>query len=171
MTLPFDATLLLLGAPLIVLAIFLSARGGKKSASLSYPYAATPNLFTPDEQHFLRVLEEAAGTYRVFGKVRLADVLVVRKGLSKSEQQRAFNRVSQKHLDFVLCHPDDLTVFCVVELDDKTHGRSDRRERDAFLERALEAAQVPLIRVPSRRSYNVEALRALLSPRADKQAA
>ena len=107
-------------------------------------------------------MEEAAGDHRVFGKVRLADVLTVRKGLPKAEWQRAFNRISRKHLDFVLCRPHDLSVVCVVELDDKTHRRSDRRERDVFLERALEAAQVPLVRVPSRRSYDVDALRKLL---------
>lgn len=133
--------------------------------ALTYPYVAIPN--TPNEQDFLRALEEAAGAYWVFGKVRPADVLVVRNGLSKSEQ-RAFNRVGQKHLDFVLCHSDDLTVWCAVERDDKTHGRSHRRERDAFLERALAAAQVPLVRVPSRRSYEVEALRALLGTSTDK---
>lgn len=161
MSLPFDP-ILLLGVLIVVLVLFLSAKGGKKSKAFSYPYAATSNLFTPSEQTFFRALEVAAGEYRVFGKVRVADVVQVRKGVSKSESKTAFNRISQKHLDFVLCHPGDLSVFCVLELDDKTHQRRDRRERDAFLERALEAAQVTLVRVPSRRSYDVDELRALL---------
>lgn len=113
MNLPFDS-ILLLGIPVVVLLLLLSSRGGKKRAALDYPYAATPHLFTPNERAFLRVLEGAAGDHRVYGKVRLADVLSVRKGLPKSEWQRAFNRVSQKHLDFVLYHPHDLSVFCVV---------------------------------------------------------
>lgn len=167
MTLPSE--LLWLLPVLVVLVLFSSTRAGRKPAS--YPYVPAPHLFTPNEQAFLQVLGRAAGDYRVYGKVRLADVLTVRKGLPKSEWQRAFNRISQKHLDFVLCHPHDLSVFCVVELDDKTHGRSDRRERDTFLERALEAAQVPLVRVPSRCSYDVDALRILLHTGADKQAA
>ena len=167
---PFDRIFLLLGVP-IIFVLVLSARGDKKRTALSYPYTAAPQLFTPGEQAFLQALEEAAGDYRVYGKVRLADVLSVLKGLPKSEQQRAFNRVSQKHLDFVLCHPHDLSIFCVVELDDKTHGRRDRRDRDAFFERALEAAQVPLVRVPSRRSYKVDALRELLNTNTDQRAA
>lgn len=114
MNLPFDSMFLLLGVPVVVLVLLLSTRGSKKRAALSYPYAATSHLFTPNEQAFLRVLGEAAGAYQVYGKVRLADVLTVRQGLSKSEQQRAFNRVSQKHLDFVLCRPYDLSIFRVV---------------------------------------------------------
>ncbi len=40
-----------------------------------------------------------------------------------------------------------------------------------FLERALEAAQVPLVRVPSRRGYDEDELRGLLGIGADKKAA
>ncbi len=163
MTLPLDPILLMVGAPVIVLVFFLSARGGKRGKAPSYPYDATPSLFTPNERVFLRVLEGAAEDYRVFGKVRVADVVQVRKGFSKGESQTALNRITQKHLDFVLCHPQDLRVFCVIELDDKTHQRRDRRERDAFLDRALEAAQIPLLCVPSRRDYDVGEVRALLS--------
>ncbi len=98
----------------------------------------------------------------MFGKVRVADVIGVRKGLSGSERQRAFNRSSQKHLDFVLCRPHNLSVYCTVELDDKTHERAERKGRDELLEKALAAAEVPLVRVLSRRSYDVAEIKTLL---------
>ncbi len=151
--------------------VFLTAKRGRGGGSAAYPYVASLDLFTPNERLFLTALEQAAGAYRVFGKVRVADVIEVRKGLSKGERQRAFNRISQKHLDFVLCYPHDLSVFCAVKLDDKSHQRRDRRARDAFLEYALAAAQVPLVRVPSRRSYDVDELRALLDTGTDRRAA
>ena len=165
MSLPFDPRLLVVLASLLVLVTVAKTvtKKGKSTGAVSYPYVSTRSLFTKHEQQFLQVLEQAAEDYRVFGKVRVADVIEVRKGLSKSEWQRAFNRISQKHLDFVLCHPHDLSIWCAVELDDKTHRQADRKSRDDLLENALAAAAVPLVRVPSRRSYDVAEIKALLN--------
>jgi len=116
-------------------------------------------LFTLNERHFLAVLEQDAGICRVFGKVRVA-------GGPRGSPERCaagrFNRIGQKHLDFVICDPHSLSVACAVELDHRTHGRADRRARDALLEGALAAARVPLLRVPSRSRYDVAEVRALL---------
>lgn len=111
----------------------------------SYPYVAALGLFTPAERAFLRQLEAAlqGQPYRVFGKVRLGDLLEVEKGLAKGARRGALNRISSKHVDFVVCSASDVRVACAIELDDKTHRRTDRKLRDAFLERALEAAGVP----------------------------
>jgi hypothetical protein len=163
MNLPFDPVWLLAAIPFTLLLFFLTAKRGGGRAG--YPYVAAPILFTANERLFLTALGEAAGAYRIFGKVRVADLIEVRKGLSKGERQRAFNRISQKHLDFVLCHPNDLSVFCAVELDDRSHERARRRARDAFLEGTLAAAGLPLVGVPSSRSYDIDELRALLSRR------
>lgn len=164
MNLPFDPLLFVALAILLVFVTVAKTVTGRKSkGAVSYPYTSAESLFTKNEQQFLRVLEQAAGDYRVFGKVRVVDVIEVRKGLPKGEWQSAFNRISQKHLDFVLCHSHDLSVFCTVELDDKTHARADRKSRDELLEKALAAAEVPLIRVPSRRSYDADEIKALLN--------
>ncbi len=172
MELPFDLRWFIVPVILLVFVTVAKIAGkGKVKGAVSYPYVAAENLFTKNERAFLGVLEQAADTYRVFGKVRVADVIEVRRGLPKSEWQRAFNRVSQKHLDFVLCDPHDLSVYCAVELDDKTHGRADRKSRDTFLENALAAAGVPLVRVASRRSYDVAELRALLDTQTVSKAA
>ena len=172
MELPFDPRLLVALVILLVLvtAAKTAVKGGKSKA-VSYPYLSAESLFTKNEQAFLRVLEQAAGDYRVFGKVRVADVVEVRKGLSKSEWQRAFNRISQKHVDFVLCHPQNLSVWCAVELDDASHKKADRRARDTTLEKIFAAAEVPLVRVPSRRTYDVTEIKALLGTHTTLKAA
>ena len=169
MNLPFEPVWLLAASSFALLVFFLMVKRGGGRAG--YPYVASPNLFTANERLLLTALEGAAGSYRIFGKVRVADVIETRKGLSQGERQRAFNRISQKHLDFVLCHPDDLSVFCAAELDDRSHEHARRRARDAFLEGALAAAGLPLMRVPSRRSYDVDELRALLAAHTDRKAA
>ena len=158
MDLPFSPLFLVVPVFLFI----LLALGRGKKGTVTYPYVAAPGLFTEAESRFLRALEQAAPEYRVFGKVRVADVIRVQKGLSRKGWQSAFNRIAMKHVDFVLCRPHDLGVVCALELDDKTHERKDRRARDVFLENALAAADVPLVRVKTAKSYDAAELRGLL---------
>ena len=63
-------------------------------------------FLSPAERSFLDVLSQAAGDeWRVFAKVRIADVLTPAKGMSRSRWQSAFNAISAKHFDFLLCDP------------------------------------------------------------------
>ena len=63
-------------------------------------------------------------------------------------------RISQKHLDFVLYDRTDARVIAAVELDDRSHDRRDRRERDEFVDRTLVAAGVVLIRFRAAANYD-----------------
>lgn len=129
------------------------------------PYRRLPALFSPGERAFLRVLREVVGERAlVFGKVRVADILTPRRGLRGQHWWQAFNRISAKHFDFVLCDPQDLAVLCVLELDDASHQRPERRARDAFLNDACASARLPLLRVPARARYPRRELQALLQP-------
>lgn len=124
------------------------------------PYQKESVLFTPAERSFLGVLESAIGDqFRVFGKVRLADVIKVKPGLSGSARQQAFNRIQSKHLDFVICDTGDLSVQFVVELDDSSHQQYRRQARDEFLDKALTAAGVPVFHFPVKRTYSVQDIR------------
>ena len=58
-----------------------------------------------------------------------------------------FNKIKAKHTDFVLCDPDTLEILCGVELDDPSHDRPERIERDEFVDHVYEAAGIPLIHV------------------------
>ena len=119
------------------------------------PYTRTPALFTPAERSFLGVLDLAAGKdFRVFGKVRVGDVLSPRAGQDRSTRQIALNRINRKHFDFILCCPDDLTVLCAIELNDASHQRKDRQKHDEFLEKACRSAGLPLILFDARHAYS-----------------
>ena len=81
MELPVDPRLLIaLGILLVLVTVAKTAVSRKSKKAVSYPYVSAESLFTKNEQVFLQVLEQAAGDYRVFGKVRVADVVEVRKG-------------------------------------------------------------------------------------------
>lgn len=117
-------------------------------------------LFTKAERSFLGALDQAAsGRYRVFGKVRIADVLTPAKGLDKSTWTSVFNRIKAKHFDFVLCDPQTLEVKAVIELNDKSHTSSRRIERDELIGRACADAGLALRCVKAQRSYSVDSLR------------
>ena len=119
------------------------------------PYALEEGLFSPAERSFLGVLDQALGkNYRVFGKVRVADVVTVEKGTPKSLWQRAFNRINAKHFDFVLCSPSDLKPVCAVELNDKSHAQEARKGRDQFLEDVCKKAGLPLVFFPAQHTYS-----------------
>ncbi len=140
---------------LIVLVVLLAVkRKQSHSGEAGASYIRTPALFTPAERSFLGVLDLAAGSdFRVFGKVRVGDVLAPRTGQDRSAHQTALNRINRKHFDFILCHPDDLTVLCAIELNDASHQRKDRQERDELLDKACRAAGLPLILFDARHAY------------------
>lgn len=100
-------------------------------------YIRTPALFTPAERSFLGVLDFAAGSdFRVFGKVRVGDVLAPRTGQDRSARRTALDRINRKHFDFILCRPDDLKVLCAIELNDASHQQPKGSETFVILRSA-----------------------------------
>ena len=152
---------------LIVIFISLLAYGLSiwKSAAVSYPYRRIELLFSAAERSMLGVLDKAVGDKaRVFGKVRLADVISVKKGLRKSAWHKAFNRINRKHLDFVVCDPDSLRILCAVELNDRSHKKSKRIKRDNLVVATCEAAGIPLLMIDANKGYNIDEIRGLIEP-------
>ncbi len=144
-------------ALIVVLALLFRPRVPK------FPYDAIPHLFTPAERSFLRVLREVIGPeHQIFGKVRVADALQVRKGLPGAAWRQAFNRIQAKHFDYLICRTADSAILLAIELDDKSHERPDRIARDRFLERATAAAKLPLLRVPCQKHYSASTLANLI---------
>ncbi len=140
---------------LIVVSIFIGCSPKKQSN-----YRKLNTLFTPAERSFLGILDQSVGEqYRIFGKVRVADVLAPEKGMSKKSWRIAFNKISSKHFDYVLCKKSDLSVVAVVELDDKSHRGSRAKSRDSFLEKACSSAGLTLVRFPAKASYQVQSVR------------
>lgn len=147
---------------IVVVAVVLAARL-KPQGVERFPYKKRPVLFSPGERSFLGVLEQAVGDkHQVLGKVRVADVVGVKSMPDRRAWQRAFNKISAKHFDFVICANDDLEIVAVVELDDKSHGNRQRHDRDKFLAGLCEAINLPLVRVPAQRAYSLADLQVLI---------
>ena len=148
----------------LVLAVIVVSKAKSGSGSIvGFPYQRAPDLFSAAERSFLGVLDQAASPeYRVFGKVRIADLAVLKPGLSASARQGALNRVASKHFDFVVCRASDFSAVCAVELNDKSHGSKRGQARDEFVVSVCRAIELPLLQVHAQRSYVVTDIRAQL---------
>lgn len=125
-----------------------------------YPYYARKNLLTRSELRFHQALAGAVDERFVIAmSVRLADVINCSRDAWTAGHGAL---ISSKQLDFVLCEPHTTRIVLAIELDDPTHGLADRVERDEFLDNAMRAAGVPLLRVPTAKAYDVDTLRAAI---------
>jgi|SRR5689334_18332471 hypothetical protein len=135
---------------LIVMAL-LSLRDGP------LPYERRGVLLSPGEIQFLRALQLASREdWLIFSMVRLADIIKVRPRTRKYQSWNS--RIQGKHLDFVLCDLETLDVKLAIELDDGVPV-ANRGRRDRFVNTALAAAGVPLLRVKVQEKYETAALR------------
>jgi hypothetical protein len=138
----------------LVVALFKKKTG---KGPVDFPYQSKEVLCSPAERSFLGALDKIVGErYRIFAKVRLADIIDVQRGLSASARQSAFNRIAGKHIDFIVCNANDLSIVGAIELDDKSHLKKGRRERDRLLDKALEAASIPMFRVKAQSTYSIK---------------
>ena len=94
----------------------------------------------------------------MFAKVRAADLLLPISAKDRSRWRSAFNKVACKHFDYVLCD-EGLEIVAAIELDDASHNRSDRVERDRFIEWACKSAGLPLVRIKTAKHYDKNDLR------------
>jgi very-short-patch-repair endonuclease len=150
-----------------VVAIVASVLVGRhKPAS---PYERHRRFLTPAERSFFGVLRQTVGErYLVFAKVRVADLLSVRKGTS--ERQAHLNRIISKHVDFVLCDPREVSPLLMIELDDSSHQEQRRQVRDEFLDQAFAGAGLPLLRVIASPTYDQGTLSAAIAERISSMA-
>lgn len=120
-------------------------------------------FLSANEKAFLRALDEAvAGRFRVFAQVRLADLVDIDASVGERRRFAAMRRVFGKSVDFVLCDVTTLEPRAVVEVDDRTHLLSQRKDRDAFVNTVFSEIGLPLLRVAAARSYSAPAIRKLL---------
>jgi hypothetical protein len=125
------------------------------------PYEKRPSLLTQAELRFLRALQAAVGgSWAVFAMVRMADLLKVPGEVPGAQSYR--NKIFGKHLDFVLCDNDSLEARLAIELDDSSHQRQDRKERDEFVNEALACARLPLLRISVAENYDKVELRKVI---------
>jgi hypothetical protein len=151
----FVAVLVILFLVVTVIAVILKLKNKIPAGVIQYQTRGA--LLSPAELSFFRVLQNVVGqSVLICPKVRLGDIL---KPSEKQNYQTALNKISRKHIDFVLCDPATTNILGVVELDDKSHDRTDRATRDAFVDSAFAAAGIQIVHFKASASYSVEQVR------------
>jgi very-short-patch-repair endonuclease len=110
------------------------------------------NLLTDAEFKFYNELKKIIPTDQtILIKIRLADLI-------KQKKFSDFRRISQKHVDFILAQKSTLNVIGIVELDDYTHQKQHRIERDKFVDEALKSAGIPISHITVKNHYDLQVL-------------
>lgn len=127
-----------------------------------FPYRLSTEFFTSAEANFYRILKRTIKEhFLIFPKVSLKEFLFIPVQTNRSEYQSLFNKIDRKHVDFLICSPETLQPVFAIELDDSSHRRASRSERDTFIDSVLSTANLPLVRVPVRAAYNTQELEIL----------
>lgn len=148
---------------LLILLIAVSIVALKvNDGGLAFPFKKRSNLFTPVERNFLELLELAVGSqYRIICRVKLTDIIDVRKKTHKRTLRTALNRAQGRQLDFVLCAKQDMSPVVAVDL---VHDKGDgyKAQRDWFVAGALDAARIPHLRIKVKPGYKPQDIRACI---------
>ena len=104
-------------------------------------------ILTDREYKFYRKLKPLADKYglSIFTKVRLADLVEPKPKAENPFWMECFNKIKAKHIDFALAD-DETSIVALIELDDKSHSRPDRIERDDFVNAVLKNTGYTLLR-------------------------
>ena len=110
------------------------------------------------ERNFIKFLDRAVNQRAfIFSKVKVSDVF---QNIDIADRH---NRLADKTFDFVLCDINDLSVLCVIELDDRPRPQQ-RLCREKNYATLCAAAGVPLLEIPAHCGYDIDQLKDQLRP-------
>jgi hypothetical protein len=127
---------------------------------VSFPFMSKSQLFSPVEHQFLDMIEKAVGNeFRVMCRVKLTDVLALRRNTNKKMAKSALLRAGGKQLDFVLVNKIDMTPVLALDLVHSLGKEGHKTTRDFFVTGALDSAGIPHARIKARHGYKIEDIR------------
>lgn len=117
-------------------------------------------ILTKNEYHFYKFLKPITDKHDciICPKIGLKDIVDI---TDRREHKKWFAKVSQKHVDFVICDCSLKPLFA-IELDDKSHNKDSARFNDNFKNELFSKIGLPLKRVTS--SYRYDELEEYLYP-------
>lgn len=117
-------------------------------------------ILTGNEYKFYKVLKKITDQHNLIicPKVGLKDLFKV---TNKSNYMAAFSKISQKHIDFLICD-NDLHPCAAIELDDNSH--KGREENDNFKNELFQNSPIKLIRIKAYPDYSEKYVKDSLDP-------
>lgn len=150
----------LLGLGLIVLIALVRHIWRMAINWLHPPYCADNLLFTRSQRNLKTALEQAVGReYRIYGRIRVADVIGVRGRLTRREQEQALARLDGLSFDFLLCAPETTALVGAIVLISRSRWPTELL-RQRRLRQICTAATLPLLCIEVRDTYSAAELAA-----------
>ncbi|KNY29697.1 DUF2726 domain-containing protein [Pseudobacteroides cellulosolvens] len=136
------------------------------------PYKVKDNILTSTELSFYHTLQLYISDKAVIcPKVGLKDIFFIIKEIDNSSYLKYFSKISQKHVDFLICEPGSMKPICGIELDDSSHTSKKSYERDNFLKKLYGDAKLELIRFSSKSGYSLSEIEVTLNHLFNKEKA
>ena len=112
------------------------------SAELPGLYLLRSRFLSKAENVVYLLLKAAFPRHEIFARVRLADVLQVKIGPQGMERLRAFRKIANQHVGFVVCDRD-MTIVAIVDSKEPEQVQNPRDQKlEIIKQRCLQAAQV-----------------------------
>jgi len=121
-------------------------------------YHLQPSILTKPELILYRVIiKHMQGRFIIAPKVRLADFIKIKGGQKSgpTSTTSAFNRISGKHCDFMICNLNGKPLAW-LELDDATHLKASAKKADKFKNEVASIIGIPLYRIKTGTDYNAQ---------------
>jgi hypothetical protein len=143
----------------VIVAVIAGVSNGAKESKVSLPYRQKKFFFTKSEQEFYKILNSHldAHKYTIFTKVRLADFVEVIP--ETSDKYKWLNKITKKHVDFLIWDLVESKIVLAIELDGKSHNGSATTKSDVFKDEMYETVGLRLERVRVGSSFEEEAVR------------
>ncbi len=115
------------------------------SAELPGLYLVRPRFLSKAEGVVYLLLKAAFPRHEIFARIRLSDVLQVKIGPQGMERLRAFRKIANQHVGFVICGRDMAIVAIVDTREPETMINPRDQKLEIIKQRCLQAAQVKYI--------------------------
>lgn len=126
------------------IAFFLRNTFNKEITPSKLPYKKRDFLLNiPERKFFEQVQKILPDTYVIFPQIVLSTIVAVdsdRKSFWKRQ-----NKINKKTIDFVIFEKQYLKPVWAIEYDGSTHKRTDRKERDLFVNEVLASADIKIL--------------------------
>jgi len=108
-------------------------------------YLLRPRFLTKAESVVYMLLRAAFPRQEIFARVRLSDVLQVKIGPQGMERLRAFRKIANQQVGFLLCDRD-MTILAIIDTKEPDAVVNPRDQKlEVIKQRCLQAAQVKYI--------------------------
>lgn len=117
------------------------------------PYKKKPFLLNiPERQFFEELQKMLPEKYIAYPQIVLGSIVDVKSGVRSFKKYHS--KINKKTIDFVVFDKKYLQPVLGIEYDGKTHERSDRIERDNFVDDVFQTVGLPILHIKHEREVD-----------------